>query len=60
MMGYSLNLTNPRTFSEKLQWLKIYNRKPIYVTMVDKAAAKDFVANQIGDSLYRHWAYMMM
>lgn len=49
MMGYSLNLTKPRTFSEKLQWLKIYNRKPIYVTMVDKAAAKEFVANQIGD-----------
>lgn len=40
---------NPKTFSEKLQWLKIYNRKPIYTTMVDKYAVKDYVANIIGE-----------
>ena len=47
-MGYKLNLKNPRTFSEKLQWLKIYNRKPEYTVMVDKYAAKDYVASKIG------------
>lgn len=47
-MGYKLNLDNPRTFSEKIQWLKIYDRKPEYTTMVDKYAVKDYVANKIG------------
>ena len=35
-MGYKLNLKYPRTFSEKLQWLKLYNRNPLYTIMVDK------------------------
>lgn len=43
-----LNLENPNTFSEKLQWLKLYDRKPEYSRMVDKATAKDFVAERIG------------
>ena len=47
-MGYKLNLDNPVTFNEKLQWLKLYNRKPEYTQMVDKAAAKEYVANIIG------------
>ena len=47
-MGKRLNLTNPKTFSEKLQWLKLYNRKPEYSTMVDKYAVKDYVAEKIG------------
>ncbi len=48
-MGYRLNLKSPRTFSEKLQWMKLYDRKPIYNTMVDKAEAKKYVAERIGD-----------
>lgn len=47
-MGYKLDLKHPRTFGEKLQWLKLYNRKPEYTTMVDKYTVKDFVANKIG------------
>ncbi len=47
-MGYSLNLKHPKTFSEKLQWLKLYNRRPEYTTMVDKYAVKDYVAAKIG------------
>lgn len=39
---------NPKTFTEKLQWLKIYNRNPLYSTMVDKYDAKKYVANKIG------------
>lgn len=48
-MGYKLNLDNPQTFSEKLQWLKLYNRKPEYTQMVDKYAAKEYVAKLIGE-----------
>lgn len=48
-MGYKLNLDNPQTFSEKLQWLKLYNRKPEYTQMVDKYEAKKYVASIIGE-----------
>lgn len=48
-MGYKLNLDNPQTFSEKLQWLKLYNRKPEYTQMVDKVEAKKYVAGIIGE-----------
>lgn len=48
-MNYPLNLKNPRTFSEKLQWLKLYDRRPEYTTMVDKYAVKKYVADIIGD-----------
>lgn len=44
-----LNLDNPQTFTEKIQWLKLYNRKPEYTTMVDKYAVKQYVANIIGE-----------
>lgn len=47
-MGKELNLDNPQTFSEKLQWLKLYNRKPEYTMMVDKYAVKEYVASMIG------------
>ena len=48
-MGAKLDLNNPQAFSEKLQWLKLYNRKPEYTTMVDKYAAKKYVASIIGE-----------
>lgn len=47
-LHYSPNLTNPRTFQEKLQWLKLYDRKPVYSVMVDKYEAKDFIQKKIG------------
>lgn len=47
-MGYPLNLDAPKTYNEKLQWLKLYDRKPIYTTMVDKFAVKQFVSGIIG------------
>lgn len=46
--GKWLHLKNPKTFNEKLQWLKLHDRKPEYTTMVDKYAVKDYVANIIG------------
>ncbi|MBR2443433.1 MAG: glycosyl transferase [Rikenellaceae bacterium] len=48
-MGRKLNLDNPQTFSEKLQWLKLYNRKPEYTQMVDKYGAKQYVSERIGE-----------
>ena len=42
------NLKNPKTFSEKMQWLKLYDRRPEYTIMVDKYAVKDYVAKKIG------------
>ncbi|HRU98901.1 MAG TPA: ATP-grasp fold amidoligase family protein [Ruminococcus sp.] len=47
-LGYPLNLDNPITFNEKLQWLKLYDRRPEYTTMVDKYAVKRYVADTIG------------
>ena len=49
LMGKKLNLKDPQTFSEKLQWLKLYNRRPEYTTMVDKYAVKEYVASRIGE-----------
>ena len=47
--GKKLNLKDPKTFNEKLQWLKLYNRKPEYTTMVDKYEAKKYVAEKLGE-----------
>lgn len=47
-MHCNLNLENPVTFQEKLQWLKLYDRKPEYTKMADKYLAKDFIQTRIG------------
>lgn len=49
VIGKRLNLDNPQTFNEKLQWLKLHDRKEIYTTMVDKYEAKKYVAERIGE-----------
>lgn len=48
-LGKKLNLKNPQTFNEKLQWLKLYDRKPEYSKMVDKYEAKEYAAKVIGE-----------
>lgn len=48
-MGYPLDLENPKTFSEKLQWLKVNYREPIQTVMVDKHEAKNFIAQRVGE-----------
>lgn len=47
-MGYCLDLKTPKTFNEKLQWLKLYNRKPEYTLMVDKFEAKRIATRILG------------
>ena len=49
LMGKDLDLNNPQTFNEKIQWLKLNDRKPIYTTMVDKYDVKKFIADTIGE-----------
>ncbi len=48
-MGKKLNLNNSQTFTEKLQWLKLYDHNPLYTTLVDKYAVKPWVAERIGE-----------
>ena len=48
-MGYYMDFNNPQTFNEKLQWLKLYDRKAIYTTMADKIEAKKWVVDKIGE-----------
>lgn len=57
-----LNLNNPKTFNEKLQWLKLYDRKKEYISMVDKYEVKKYVIEKIGREyvietfgIYNNW-----
>ena len=47
-MHKKLNLENPTTYNEKIQWLKLYDRNPDYVKMVDKYEVKSYVSSVIG------------
>lgn len=47
-VGKELDLDNPMTYTEKLQWLKLYDHRPEYTVMVDKYAVKQYVAERIG------------
>ncbi len=59
-LGYKLDLDNPKSFNAKLNWLKLYNRRPEYTKMVDKYQVKKYVADLIGEEytvpLYGVWA----
>lgn len=48
-MGKFPNLRNPETFNEKIQWLKLHNRKPEFATMVDKYEVKKIIAERMGE-----------
>ncbi|MBQ8592498.1 MAG: glycosyl transferase [Lachnospiraceae bacterium] len=48
-MGDSLNLENPQKYSEKVQWLKLHDRKPEYSVMVDKYAVQKYIADKLGE-----------
>ena len=47
-LGYPLNLDDPKTFNEKIQWLKLYAREDYYTKLVDKYEAKKIVADKLG------------
>ena len=48
-MKKKLDLDNPKTYNEKLQWLKLYDRRDIYTRMVDKYEVKEYVGKIIGE-----------
>lgn len=47
LAGYELSFEHPKTFNEKLQWLKVFDRRPDYSTMVDKFEVKEYVSGKI-------------
>lgn len=49
-MGKNLNLDNPKTFNEKLQWLKLNNRNNMYTKLVDKYEVREYVSKVIGSN----------
>ncbi len=49
IVGKKLNLNAPETFNEKLQWLKLHDRNPLYTKLVDKYEARKYVAEKIGE-----------
>lgn len=53
-LGYAINLKNPRTFNEKLNWLKLYHRKPLYSKLADKLEVKSIVSEKIGAQYVVH------
>ena len=48
-MGRKLDLKNPLSYTEKLQWLKLYNRNDLYTTLVDKYRVREYIKKQIGE-----------
>lgn len=48
-MGVKLNLKDPKTFNEKLQWLKLYDRNPEYTKLVDKYEVRKYIEKNIGE-----------
>ena len=48
-LGYKCDLMHPRTFNEKIQWLKLHDRKELYPKLVDKHEAKHVIGNLIGN-----------
>lgn len=49
IIGKKLDLKNPKLLSEKLQWLKLYDRNPIYTKMVDKYEAREYIKDKAGE-----------
>lgn len=47
-LGKKLNLQNPKSYNEKLQWLKLFDHNPIYSNMVDKYEVRKYVEGKIG------------
>ena len=47
-VGYSCNLKNPKSFNEKIQWIKLHDRNPLYPKLIDKINVKTIVANELG------------
>ena len=49
ILGRWPNLKNPKFFSEKIQWMKLYGRNDVYMKLVDKYSVREYIEQQIGD-----------
>ena len=49
IMKKKCNFENPKTYSEKIQWLKLYDRNPLYTQLVDKYNVRSFIKDKIGE-----------
>jgi hypothetical protein len=49
-LGYELDLDNPKTFNEKIQWLKVYDRSPLHTVCSDKYAVREHIKRKIGEA----------
>lgn len=47
-LGYKLNLKNPQTFNEKIQWFKLFVRDPMVTRCADKYAVREYVKKKVG------------
>ena len=45
-LGYKLNLKNPKTYNEKLQWIKLYDKNPLMPKCCDKYAVREYIKNK--------------
>ena len=61
LCGYKLNLDNPLTYNEKIQWLKLNDHSPIYHELADKYLVRQYVKDKIGEKylipLIASWDY---
>lgn len=48
IVGKKLDLKNPISYNEKLQWLKLYDRKPMYTKLVDKYEVRKYISESLG------------
>ena len=48
-MGKDLDLSNPQTYNEKLQWLKLYDHNPQYTVLVDKYKVREYISQKMGE-----------
>lgn len=47
-IGKRLHLDNPKRLTEIIQWMKLYDRRPLYVELIDKSTVKQYVTSVIG------------
>ena len=55
-LGCEPDLEHPKNFNEKLNWMKLHDRNPLYTQLVDKYEVKRFVAERIGRSMSFRWS----
>ena len=47
--GYDLDLNNPKTFNEKMQWLKLNDRTPLHTLCADKLEVRHYIKSKVGE-----------